>query len=179
MTEQEIVEQIQAEAIATGASICLMGHTASGKTSLAAKLNLPVVKLYSSRPRRNSLDNEYIFITNNDVSTIPNVLWRKYDVIENGKPAVWYYGIPITATADILIIDPVAYQQIQLYKPTIGVLLIERYEELKRRSKLRGDEEAEFNRRIEQDELYLKGIRGKVAYIRGPGPQHQWEISRD
>lgn len=99
--------------------IIIVGPAASGKTTLAERMRengLSVAKLATSRPKRNEQDNEYRFVSRQEISH-----WLI--IVEyNG----WLYALSLKEfiTSDVFIVGPEMLRQIRNEEPETPLIVI-------------------------------------------------------
>lgn len=151
----------------TNEIIVIMGFQGVGKDTVAREIEKQgynFIVSTSTRPMRDgeSQNNPYNFIDNEEFELLIKnnglIEYRKYETIQNGSPAVWYYGIEWDKIEEhkkyVVVLDPSGSKQL---KDAVGsrvkIFYIHVDDKTSReRAKLRGGyEEAEFNRRYEDD----------------------------
>ena len=159
--------------------ICIIGKTASGKTSIVNKLvklhNTKQIITYTSRPMR---ENEKQCVTYHYISEYEfkqKILegffaeWKTYDT----EFGVWYYGTAledIEAADDnsIVILTPAGYRDVKEKFSSDMLTSIYIYADnstILKRLKSRGDNENEAVRRLQHDSIDFEGIENEVDYI--------------
>jgi len=158
--------------------VCLLGMSASGKDSLYRVL----VKEYefkgvvstTTRPMRtNEKDGiDYYFVGETAFSNLIKenklVEYRYYNTIENGQPATWHYGITkdeidLEKDNHVVVCDLKGLQDLTKYfgEENIISVYIHASEKSRRLRAIIRDtnfEEAEWQRRLKDDEEKFKGV---------------------
>lgn len=145
----------------------LIGQSAAGKDYILRKLceefGYPKLVSHTTRPPRpHEVDGvDYFFASHFDPETTPHVEYRRYETVENGEPAVWYYWLsPQQAQQNsyVGILDFEGSVQLRdwsyeyLGKRPIFVYVWASEDTLRRRAMKRpGFEELEFERRMQVD----------------------------
>jgi len=160
--------------------LVICGYSASGKDTyqnwlLDRNPSMRRAVSYTTRPiRPNEKEGiEYYFTDNNSYMELENsgkiLSHRSYNTYENGKVAVWHYGLPKSEVKDntifTTILDHEGARRVlnKLGKERVKIVYLEAEEdELYERSKMRQDEHREFVRRMEDDKIKFKGV-GNVA----------------
>lgn len=139
---------------------CVMGRTASGKTSLTKEVckqtGMKVVKSYTTRPARNNedKDSDHIFISSSDVDKYKNniVAYTKIGEYEYFATERQLFD------CDFYVIDPIGYyslvdyitrNNLDIQLETIYVTIP--YNMTKERAKLRKDNVTTLKERIESE----------------------------
>lgn len=77
--------------------IAVVGHTGSGKSSVANHILLEYntfqLKQYTTRPKRDENDNEYIFLSDEEFDKKNFSIVESYDVVWNGEDMEWRYAV--------------------------------------------------------------------------------------
>lgn len=160
--------------------ICILGKTASGKNAIIKKLQKEYgykrIVTYTTRPMRDGevQDVDYHFIGKTDfiqmIERDEFAEWKVYESVE-GR---WYYGvakkdIDANDSSKILIVTPSGYKDIidtLGYKPK-SLYIYSNNATIKNRLRLRGDNEEEAKRRINQDNRDFKDViflADKIVY---------------
>ena len=159
--------------------ICILGKTASGKNAIIEKLQKEYgykrIVTYTTRPMRDgeTQDVDYHFIGKTDfIQMIERDELAEWKVYESAF-GQWYYGVAkkdIDNDPDkILIITPAGYRDITDslgHKPK-SLYIYANNATIKNRLRLRGDNEDESKRRIEQDNKDFKDmifLADKIVY---------------
>lgn len=161
--------------------VVFTGFTASGKTTYleeTIKRNKKFKRLltYTTRPKRTNEENskQYLFINNEEFNLMKEegkiISQRVYKTIENGEPSIWKYGLGVDSIKEneeyLTIVDPTGALSLISYFGQENIKLIYLYcseEELYKRAAYRGDEPAEFKRRLASDKEQLSKINGYVG----------------
>lgn len=154
---------------------CILGFSSSGKDSItnrvSKELNIPILRSHTTRPIRvNESEDAYYFV--DDKFFIENkdkfIEKREYKVADG---SIWKYGLHedelIGKENSLFIVDKQGYNSlVSRYGDKVISIFIEVSEdELDRRNSLRGDDKAEFKRRIQSDKEQFKGfISDYVVY---------------
>ena len=163
----------------------LCGKSGSGKDTVYRAVQgelglLPIVST-TTRPMRPSEKEgvEYYFISDEEFKEMESkdefIETRYYNTIQDGKEAIWYYGISKGAIDldkgdHIVIVDLNGLEElIAVYGDSVVAIYIHvEDEERERRAILRGGyEEAEWNRRLEDDNIQFnyERINKNVNFI--------------
>lgn len=157
----------------------LLGNTCSGKTTLQKELvrltGIKPLVTYTNRPMR---DNEvegkdYFFISTKEIESPVYVNKRYFYTIHDVKPYI--YGIHYDDLKDeedkIAILDPSGVYNLRnlIGEENLKTLYLDIPEKIiKERAKLRGDEEAEIERRLEDDRPGFESIKEDCDVILTP-----------
>ncbi len=154
--------------------LVIAGSSGVGKDSLAKELlkyGYRMTISLTTRPKRNyevdgidyhfvNLDTFLFFIVQDEL-----IEYRRYDTLENGKSAVWYYGVPWYGVhggiVNIIISDLEGTAKFKdLYGDDCLTLFLDATPETRRnRAIKRGSyDEGEFNRRLLDDEKRLSCV---------------------
>jgi len=178
--------------------LVLSGYSATGKDTYQNKLLKENPKLKralsaTTRPIRPGEKNEveYLFVTPENYKVLRNknmiLSERKYNTIENGKNAVWHYGLlkkDFSAHNYITILDHEGARRVRdlLGKDIVKIVYMKaKDKELFKRSKLRQDEEIEFARRLADDKAKFVGIEEIADLIitsEGNGGIHKKNLNK-
>ena len=159
--------------------ICILGKTASGKTSIVNKLvnlhNMHQIITYTSRPIRKNekQDVTYHYISEDNFKQ--KILegffaeWKTY----NTEFGVWYYGTALEdlESADdnsVIILTPAGYKDVikRISKNKMTSIYIHADDStILKRLKSRGDNEDEAIRRLNSDNIDFEGIENEADYI--------------
>jgi guanylate kinase len=162
--------------------IVFTGFTASGKTTYLEALikrNKKYKRLitYTTRPiRTNEVNGEqYMFISNDEFKSLLEqdkiISPRSYKTIHNAQETVWKYGLGKDFITDtklnyLTIVDPVGALNLISHFGQDNVKIIYLYcsdLELYNRAGKRGDEPAEFKRRLESDKEQFVKIKDYIG----------------
>lgn len=138
----------------------IMGHTGSGKTTLANELNekfdVPVITTHTDRPMRDGeVDGvDYHFKEIGEITSDKYVCIRKFWTVYRDEPFV--YGLLKEDIEKfkhcVIVVDPRGYKSLVGMFPLVsGFVLDVPRETLKERLIARGDDINEFYRRYESD----------------------------
>lgn len=159
--------------------ICIIGKTASGKTSIVNKLvklhNMKQIITYTSRPIRKNekQDVTYHYISEDEFKQ--KILdgffaeWKTY----NTEFGIWYYGtalkdIEVADNNSIIILTPAGYKDVleKFSKDMfISIYIYADDSTILKRLKARGDDKNEAERRLKNDNIDFKDIENKVDCI--------------
>lgn len=156
--------------------IALTGFTASGKSTIEKELvKLGFVRIisYTTRPIRikdGEVDGvDYHFISEEEfMDKLHNGFFAentKYDTVEG----VWRYGAAVEDVDDskVCVINRDGLRQLKANKDlNIKSFFIDVDEEsIREKLEARGDKKAEYERRLESDEVDFRGIEEEVDYV--------------
>lgn len=159
--------------------ICILGKTASGKTSIVNKLvnlhNMHQIITYTTRPvRKNEKQHvtyHYISEDNFKQKILQGFFaeWKAY----NAQFGVWYYGTALEdlESADdnsVIILTPAGYKDVikRISKNKMTSVYIHADDSIiLKRLKSRGDNESEAVRRLNNDNIDFEGIENEADYI--------------
>ena len=159
--------------------ICILGKTASGKTSIVNKLvklhNMKQIITYTSRPIRKNEKHDvtYHYISEDEFKQ--KILegffaeWKMY----NTELGIWYYGTALKDIEEadknsIIILTPAGYKDVseKFSKDMfISIYIYADDSTILKRLKSRGDNENEAVRRLQHDSIDFEGIENEVDYI--------------
>ena len=158
-----------------GKIIIIAGPTAVGKDSAMNELMKmrPEIKpliSYTTRPiRPGEVDGvQYNFINEEQYALLGRtdliLSARTYYTIQNGEEAVWHYGAPFPSTkADyVTIVDHQGAKNIikKIGKENVLLIYLDAADEtLETRCRMRGDEKAEYKRRLVDDRIQFLNIQ--------------------
>lgn len=169
-----------------GKLFVLVGKSASGKDTIysAVREDMPEVLNVVSTTTRPMRPNEtegveYYFISTEDFLFMENrgefIETRKYNTIQEGQPTVWYYGISKQAIDlekgnHIVIVDLNGLEELKKVfgKNVVTIYVYVEDKEREERAKKRGGfEQAEWDRRLEDDNFQFnkERIDRDVDYI--------------
>lgn len=169
-----------------GKLFVLVGKSASGKDTIysAVREDMPEVLNVVSTTTRPMRPNEtegveYYFISTEDFLLMESrgefIETRKYNTIQDGQPTVWYYGISKQAIDlekgnHIVIVDLNGLEELKKVfgKNVVTVYVYVEDKEREERAKKRGGfEQAEWDRRLEDDNVQFnkERIDRDVDYI--------------
>ena len=159
--------------------ICIIGKTASGKTSIVNKLvklhNMKQIITYTSRPMRKNEKQDVTYHYISEYEFKQKILegffaeWKTY----NTEFGVWYYGTAledIEAADDnsVIILTPAGYKDVikRISKNKMTSIYIHADDStILKRLKSRGDNEDEAVRRLNSDNIDFEGIENEVDCI--------------
>lgn len=138
----------------------IMGHTGSGKTTLANELNekfdIPVITTHTDRPMRDGeVDGvDYHFKEIGEITSDKYVCIREFWTVYRDEPFV--YGLLKEDIEKfkhcVIVVDPKGYKSlVDMFPLVSGFVLDVPKETLKERLIARGDDINEFYRRYESD----------------------------
>lgn len=152
---------------------CLIGKSASGKDTLAKaineRMNVPIAVSCTTRPMRPGevQDREYHFLTDEEFHKRTFVEKRDYQVY-NGE--TWYYGYSADEFEKdecIAIVDVEGYYALRDYfgDDVVHAFYIHASEEtLRKRLIKRGDNPAEIERRLHDDDIRFNDFIDEVIF---------------
>lgn len=145
----------------------IMGHTGSGKTTLANELNeefnIPVITTHTDRPMRDGeVDGvDYYFKEIGEITPDKYVCIREFWTVYRDEPFV--YGLLKEDIEKfkhcVIVVDPRGYKSLVDMFPLVSGFVIDTPKEtLKERLIARGDDINEFYRRYESDSKDFEGL---------------------
>lgn len=150
-----------------GALFCLLGASGSGKSVIADMLEevygLKVVRSYTTKPRRSSLDNTHTFVSEEE--------FNKLDLLEQAQYSGYSYGTTaeLLDSCDIHVIEPKGFLALQESYGTHRMMFgIHIYADAKTREKRmfkRGDAISEIERRLEIDNAWFANVEHLTSCV--------------
>lgn len=114
--------------------IAVVGHTGSGKSSVANHIlqeyNTIQLKQYTTRPKRDENDNEYIFLSDEEFDKKNFSIVESYNVVWNSEDVKWRYAVEsipfdeVGSSIYLLVCNPSTVEKLKTMYGEDNILLL-------------------------------------------------------